>query len=191
MHWFLAINWKLGPLGKGEFQDWKVILLTQGQFAVVDRADYEWLSQWKWCAQWNPKLKGYYAMRSDRSGPERKTAYMHREISKPLKEQHVDHQDHRTTNNRRDNLENVSPRMNLQKRKSQPETSCPEFVGVHWHKQRKKWMGSIKIGNKAIYLGLFTDPADAAAAYTFYIIKHNLPATLNEIPQPAGELCVG
>lgn len=31
--------------------------LTQGKFAIVDAADFEWLSQWKWCAA---KSNGYW-----------------------------------------------------------------------------------------------------------------------------------
>ena len=191
MQWFLEINWKLGPLTEWEFQDWKVILLTQGQFAIVDRADYEWLSRDKWQAAWHPHTKSFYAVRTDRSGPKKKTVLMHREITRPMKSQHVDHQDHRTTNNRRENLENMSPRMNAQKRKNQSNTSCPQFVGVSWHKWHKKWMACVKVDGNRIHLGYHTHPADAAAAYNLYIIKHNLPATLNEIPQPAGELCAG
>jgi|DEB0MinimDraft_6_1074348.scaffolds.fasta_scaffold03557_4 hypothetical protein len=191
MHWFQTIDWKLGPLAEHQFQPWKIIILTRGQFAVVDRADYEWLSQWKWCAKWAPCTKSYYAIRGVRLGKKIKTVLMHREINKPAKGQHVDHVNHATTDNRRENLENMSPRMNAQKQKRKPKTSCPKFVGVGWHRQAKKWRAKIGCNGKTVHLGLFTHPADAAAAYNFYIIKHNLPATLNEIPQPAGELCVG
>jgi hypothetical protein len=39
----------------------KHIPLTQGQFAIVDDADFEWLSKWKWTAQ--RSKWGYYAFR--------------------------------------------------------------------------------------------------------------------------------
>ena len=191
MHWFLEINWKLGPLAEHQFQPWKIIILTRGQFALVDRKDWLWLSQWKWCAQWSPSTKSFYAVRGDCSGHKRKAVLMHREINKPLKSQHVDHVNHRTADNRRENLENMSPRMNQQKQKNKPNTSCPQFVGVSWDKSSGKWQSKIWVDRKNIHLGLFTHPADAAAAYNFFIIKHNLPATLNKIPQPAGELCPG
>jgi hypothetical protein len=32
--------------------DYRLIPLSQGQFAKVDAADYEWLNHWKWNARW-------------------------------------------------------------------------------------------------------------------------------------------
>jgi len=37
------------------------IPLTQGQVAIVDDEDYEWLSQFKWYAKWCPEIRGYRA----------------------------------------------------------------------------------------------------------------------------------
>jgi hypothetical protein len=34
-------------------QEYRLIPLTQGQFAKVDAADFEWLNQWKWCSNWS------------------------------------------------------------------------------------------------------------------------------------------
>lgn len=39
----------------------KQIPLTQGQFALVDDEDYDWLMQWKWHAFQGPTNKTYYA----------------------------------------------------------------------------------------------------------------------------------
>ena len=35
---------------ENKVEDFKLIPLTQGKFAIVDADDYEWLSQYKWCA---------------------------------------------------------------------------------------------------------------------------------------------
>jgi len=52
----------------------KKIKLTQGKCALVDNADFEWLSQWKWCAV---KPQGiWYAVRKAKGY----TVRMHREI---------------------------------------------------------------------------------------------------------------
>lgn len=40
------------------------IPLSQGQFAIVDASNYDWLIQWKWYAQWNPKTRSFYAVRT-------------------------------------------------------------------------------------------------------------------------------
>ncbi|KAK9829445.1 hypothetical protein WJX72_005915 [[Myrmecia] bisecta] len=39
------------------------------------------------------------------------------------------------------------------------------FRGVSLHKQSQKWVAQIKAGGKQIYLGFFTNPAEAARAY--------------------------
>jgi hypothetical protein len=86
----------------------KEIQLTQGQFAQVDDADYEWLNQWKWYALWDKTSKSFYAVRSTKvhECDKRTTVYMHRQIlgldrGDPLT---GDHDDHNTLNNRRYNL---------------------------------------------------------------------------------------
>jgi hypothetical protein len=78
----------------------KKIKLTQGQFAKVDDEDYDWLNQWKWCAQYNPKTKSYYAVRSVKEG----VKIMSRVIMGEPKGKLVDHEDHDTLNNKKNNL---------------------------------------------------------------------------------------
>jgi hypothetical protein len=39
----------------------KELELTQGQVALVDDIDYDYLSQWKWCAAW--EYNGFRATR--------------------------------------------------------------------------------------------------------------------------------
>lgn len=63
----------------------KEIQLTQGQFAQVDDADFEWLSQHKWYARWDSKGKCYYAVRSEYLGTisgkrKYRTVSMHRTV---------------------------------------------------------------------------------------------------------------
>jgi len=54
----------------------KKIPLTQGQFALVDDADFDWLNQWKWTAQKRPTGLWHAARREGR----KRYVYMHRQI---------------------------------------------------------------------------------------------------------------
>jgi len=57
----------------------KLITLTQGKFAIVDAEDYDWLSQYKWCA-----AKDRYTFYAHR-GCNGTTVSMHRAIMRAPK----------------------------------------------------------------------------------------------------------
>jgi len=83
----------------------KQIPLTQGQVALVDNTDYDWLNQWKWCAQ---RTRGvFYAVRnSPRKNGKKHQIFMHREILglRYKDGQEGDHRNHNTLDNQRENL---------------------------------------------------------------------------------------
>lgn len=99
----------------------KKIPLTQGQFAIVDDEDFEFLNQWKWYAGTNSTELYYYAMRhsSSKGGVKRQYIRMHRVILGLEQDdaRDVDHIDHDTLNNKRNNLRAVSRRKNSENRK--------------------------------------------------------------------------
>ena len=59
---------------------YRLIRLTQGQFAKVDAEDFGWLSRWKWHAWRNPTTLQFYAVRNRPKGGDDKpgVVYMHR-----------------------------------------------------------------------------------------------------------------
>ena len=144
----------------------KTIELTQGQVALVDDEDFEWLSKWKWCADKTSRNGNYYAARYPRKNENRSKKYirMHREIlgAKPCAQ--GDHRDGNGLNNCRDNLRVCTHAQNQQnKRISKKNTSG--FKGVHWHSLTGKWRAQIKANGKRMHLGLFANPVQAAHAY--------------------------
>jgi len=136
----------------------RYIGLTQGKYAIVDAADYEWLNQWKWCAML--RSSKVYAMRVERH----KTILMHREIMKPPKGMLVDHIDGNGLNNRRSNMRNCTAQQNCQNRR--PGTNfTSQFAGVYQRKsQPEKWYARVRCGEILAYLGPFDDEVEAAKA---------------------------
>jgi len=140
----------------------KQIPLTQGQFAIVDDADYDWLNQYKWCAD-KTGCGGYRATRGFWRNGKCTKVYMHRQIMNAPVGMDVDHRDHNTLDNQRHNLRVCTHAENGYNQASKTGTS--RFKGVSWHKQPGKWEAYIQVDGKQRYLGLFTDEVEAAETY--------------------------
>lgn len=148
----------------------KTIKLTQGQVALVDDEDYDYLNQHKWCAHYAPNIKNYYGERRSKKTENKQqgTIKMHRFIvehilNRELKSNEIiDHINHNTLDNTRNNLRIVSARQNAQNRKNKGISNYP---GVVWVDQCKKWKARFTLNNKEIHLGHFDNEKDAAKAY--------------------------
>ena len=135
----------------------RLIPLTKGKVAIVDAADYDWLSSFKWAA--NQKPGGVYACRNVK----RKNILMHRMIMNAPVGKFVDHIDRNGLNNRRCNLRLCSFAENIRNTKGWGKTS--RYKGVTRRKKDKKWISSIRYNNKFHYIGYFENETDAARAY--------------------------
>jgi len=140
------------------------IVLSQNKHTIVDDEDYEYLNQWKWSAKYD-KAGYFYAMRKDEK---RKSINMARLIMNPPKGKLIHHINHNTLDNRKQNLQIVTHRQNLQSLKVK-KTS--KFPGVYWDKKGNKWKANISINNKMVYLGSFTDEREAAKCYESAVRK--------------------
>lgn len=147
------------------------IKLTQGQFALVDDADYDWLNQWKWYAN---KIKGnFYAVRNSPriNGKQSKIRMSRVILGLEQDDKHEgDHQNHNTLDNRRNNLRICSHRQNTFNRKSHSD-SISKFKGVSWYKRYKNWQAHISINRKQKNLGQFNTEKEAAKAYDKVAMK--------------------
>jgi hypothetical protein len=133
----------------------RFIPLTQGKVAIVDAADYQWLSMYKWHAA--KYQNGFYA------GTKTRRIYMHRLIMNAPPDKVVDHIDHNGLNNRRSNLRICSLAENLCN--SRPSKKTSRYKGVHWCKESRIWKSVIKFKGKKQNLGRFDNEIDAASAY--------------------------
>ena len=142
----------------------KRIPLTQGKEALVDDEDFEWLSQWKWCAAKDKKT--FYAKRRAKG----QTILMHRELIGAKPGEQVDHRDGNGLNNQDTNTRICTHRENNLNRR--PNNNTSGFKGVSWCKGRKKWVSQIKVLGYAFTLGRFLTREEAARAYDSAVRKY-------------------
>lgn len=100
--------------------------LTRGQVALIDADDYPVVSALSWRASPNP-MGGYYATAAAKRADGRTTTlYMHRLITGAPKGKEVDHWNHDTLDNRRENLRVGSHKANMENGKFALTTHCPK-----------------------------------------------------------------
>lgn len=75
----------------------------------------------------------------------------------------IDHIDHDPSNNRIENLRDVSRKENL-RNASISKRNRSGVTGVTWSKQHSKWEAKIQGDGKRIFIGLFSNLDDAAKA---------------------------
>ena len=141
----------------------KKIWLTQGQFALVDDADYEWLNQWAWHAQYSSHIDSYYAVRKiTLSNGKQRTVRMHREILGLVHgdKRQADHIHHDTLNNQRYELRIVTNRQNTSNKEFK---GTSKYAGVSAYGD--KWHSRIRTNKKQIHLGYYDTEIEAHYAY--------------------------
>ena len=130
------------------------IPVGDGQFAIVDAADYEWLNRHHWRL-----LNGYVARRE-----KGRTIYMHREIMQPPKGMMVDHADRNKLHNYRLNLR-VCTRRENNLNQGKRRNSSSRFKGVKYDKRWRKWGARIRFHGEPVWIGCFDSDIEAARAY--------------------------
>ena len=127
--------------------------------ALVDDSDYEYLNQYSWSIS---NCGGYkYA----RAFIENKKISMHRLIMGANGfNTVVDHIDHNTLNNQKENLRVCTRAQNQANTYSRPNTTS-RYLGVCWYSRDKRWVAKLQSNYKKIVIGYFKDETEAAKAY--------------------------
>jgi hypothetical protein len=146
----------------------KTISLSQGLEALVDDADFEWLSQWKWHAILREER--FYAARSvyDPTLRKQHRVAMHRQIAETPEGLDTDHRDGDTLNNQRANLR-VATRSQNNGNTRMFAHNTSGFKGVH--RAANSWRAIIYKNNRRIHLGMFPTPELAHEAYKTAALK--------------------
>jgi len=77
----------------------------------------------------------------------------------------IDHINGIKSDNRIENLRDVTVQQNNQNRLKAQKNSDSKVLGVSWHKKAKKWQAHICVYKERKYLGLFDDVNEAHVAY--------------------------
>lgn len=132
---------------------WQKIPLTQGHEAIVDAADFEWLSRFKWRLFDNHKGQKYAQTTVDN-----KTVRMHRLIlGLTDRWQFCDHRNGEGLDNRRDNLRVATPSQNTTNRKKLRRGGAL--------KTSRGWMVRLHKNGVRHYIGFFKEEEKARSAY--------------------------
>lgn len=144
----------------------KQINITKNQITLVDDQDYDYLSQYKWHAQWNKYTRSYYAVRNEG----RTAILMHREILNTPSHLLCDHEDHNTLNNQRYNLRNATQSQNQMNRKLNINNTlgekCISKSGTGFRVQIEK-------DGKFVFRKSYRNLSDAISARDEEIQKHH------------------
>jgi hypothetical protein len=153
--------------------EYRYIELTNGGKAKVDANDYHWLSDYSW------KLVSGYAM----TEVDGKWIGMHRMImSVNNSSLLVDHEDHDTLDNTRENLRVVTKSQNMMN--SRKKANCTsKYKGVRYRKDTNTYQVRIHKDKRVTLAGNFTDEIAGANAYNHYAKElHGEFAYLNDVP---------
>lgn len=130
-------------------EEYKLIPLTQGEFAKVDNEDFEYISRYSW----NITFQGYAYNRT--------LGYMHRLINNTPEHMHTDHVNNMRTDNRKVNLRTCTIAEN-NRNTSPARGSSSKYKGVTSH--QGKYIFQIRKSG-VYYRGTYETEKEAALAY--------------------------
>ena len=146
---------------------YRIIPLTRGKVVLVDPEDYDSLAERKWFAQAGTKT--FYAARDEKQGDGSWfRILMHREIM-GFPATHVDHRDLDGLNCRRNNLRVATMQLN-KANEGLRSTNTSGYKGAYAF--RGRWLSSITVAGRQIYLGTYATAEDAGHAYAIAAKNH-------------------
>lgn len=143
---------------KIELNRWK----DENLWVIIDLDDFDKIINYPytWYAKYSANAKGYYACASQYI-PELKharTILMHQfimGIDRTAREFNVDHQNHNTLDNRKENLRITNVPNNSKNREKRNSNNKSGYRNVCWSKGEQKWLVQLQVNGKSTCLGRF------------------------------------
>lgn len=128
---------------------------------VIDDEDYDRLSQYKWAQnKTETSLNGVIRRTLPKSC---RSISIANDVMRRY-DVMFDHIDHNPRNNQKSNLRECTLQQNTFNKSKRTGTSS-QYIGVSWDRKRGRWLSTIRINGRNIFLGRFTDEILAAKAY--------------------------
>lgn len=141
-----------------------------------------------WYACHDQKTNAFYVRCDPTINGKKKSVYLHRFIKNCPKGFVVDHINHNTLDNTRENLRVITATQNKQNRKGANKNSTTGIRGVSLDANSGKWKVQYKLNNKKVHVGLYDDLKEAEKAAIEVRKEHMLFSKENNLGD--GELWV-
>lgn len=141
---------------------------AENMWTIIDLEDLEYVTKWTWYARYNRSNQCYYATHTvydpkikDTGGSVGLQYYLMNRDSNP--EYYIDHINHDTLDNRKNNLRVTTNKYNLRNRHSKNSNNTTGYRNVIFNKRRKKkpYVVQLQINGKNKVLGTFEDVHEA------------------------------
>lgn len=160
------------PYGVDPERRWAEVPLSRGAVAIVDEADLERVTQYRW----HLSFYGYAASKKYRG-------YMHRLIVDAQPGNTVDHINGDRLDNRRANLRIVPKATNLQKTDRLVHAHNKSgYKGVWRRSDTGRWTAQASVNGKGVSLGCYDTAEEAARAYDDFVRRQHGPHARTNFP---------
>lgn len=143
--------------------DTAIVYTSKGEPIYLDTTDLPLISGYTWC------LSSGYACTNINLNSKATIISMHRLIMNSPAELEVDHIDHVTWNNRRNNLRIGTTAQNQFNSKIRIDNKSG-YKGVSFNRKLGKWIAQIRVNSQKMGLGVF-ETKEAAACVSYLAIK--------------------
>jgi hypothetical protein len=153
---------------------WRVPL-TQGKIALVSAEDAERVGEYSWAAHRHSTNGTFRAIRNGPPWHKQECISMARFILNAQQGEVVDHLNHDTLDNRRENIRCCTIAQNHANRRKQAGTTS-QYKGVE--RRRNRWQARIVVQRHRIDLGIYDDEQEAARSYDQAAVRYFGPFAL-------------